>query len=483
MKKTLFFAIAALAVFASCNKEVNPIKQVKPIVFAAGIDVPADLDNKVSLNATTGKVNWVAGDEVTISNGTNSGVYKADSTGRVTTFTYKSGTQFTEAGTYTATYGTAPVPGVDQINEDAFTAPAGENVFGTNGKLNPNAILTPRVYMEAPEVTTTSASESPYFIFEVKCGILQLSLQSNETGKSVRRICVSDGTNYYRLICKSHIYGPREFLPIIGDKANDSFYFVLPAGSYTKYIIRDSLGKEVVKTAKAGKEGTVIVNNQINKVVFDNLEFSEPLYAIDSENNVTSKRVADRFWSTVNCGSKVTSNKGLLYQWGRKYGQACSGSVTTKTITSLITLTDGNADSLKSKFFNVTSGDTWCIGAGVGEDKGWPTEYDPCPFGWKIPTEDDLTALMNVGSQWTSIESQNGRRFPATGEEYIFIPAVGYRDRTSGSIGSAGSYGYLWCSSPNSNTSKALTLKTMDTEVDFATVSRANGFSIRCVQD
>ncbi|MDR2228307.1 MAG: fibrobacter succinogenes major paralogous domain-containing protein [Flavobacteriaceae bacterium] len=112
------------------------------------------------------------------------------------------------------------------------------------------------------------------------------------------------------------------------------------------------------------------------------------------------------------------------------------------------------------------------------------TATDPCPTGFRVPTQAQWQAVINnnvktsVGSTWTNSPTNYG-----TAVKYgnlLFLPTTGYRDPSSGSLDSRGYEGYYWSStgviSPNSyllyvgNTSGAL-----------VTGNRTYGISVRCI--
>lgn len=101
MKKILFAAIALCSVL-SCTKEGLEVgNEAKPIVFTA------EIAGEKTTVTNDGKVNWVIGDEVTISDDESTGIYAVSEVDahRFATLEYKSGTKFTKAGIYTANYG------------------------------------------------------------------------------------------------------------------------------------------------------------------------------------------------------------------------------------------------------------------------------------------------------------------------------------------------------------------------------------------
>jgi uncharacterized protein (TIGR02145 family) len=111
------------------------------------------------------------------------------------------------------------------------------------------------------------------------------------------------------------------------------------------------------------------------------------------------------------------------------------------------------------------------------------TANDPCPTGWRVPTQPELASLG--GGAWESNwngTSVNGRVFGST-SPFLFLPAVGYRNYSSGALYYQGSRGYYW-SSTQSNATLAYSLlfysSSVNASYDF---NKASGFSIRCVAE
>lgn len=466
MKKVLFFAaIAALTVMASCQKEGRPDQgKADPIVFSA--DIAESSNTKVSVDLTNGKVSWVAGDEITISDGTNTGVYTANSTGSSTTFTYSSGTQFTAAGNYSATYGTVPTVGVDQIYDE------------TPGKM---------IHMSAPAVSATSATGAN-FTFTADCGLLKLNLTAS--GKSVKRIYVSNGTNTYQLLCET-----AQDIATAKD-----FYIALPVGTYTKYVIQDEEGYEAVKTAKAGK-GTAIANNQINKVAFSNMTFNAPIYP---ESGTSAVKMAGIWWAPENCGystSVTNGTKGKIYQWGRSVGSYWGSNTQAKTAEGKDTRTDNPADGTFYLIGTFTDPWDWR----ENQLSSWPmksgdTGYiagkvdNPCPIGWRVPTIDEIGALCYTDynpseKTWNTRRSgnvlTNGWQFTQEGGSSLSFVHSGSRAGVNGNWSQENIAGTYFTSTTSGKYVYALVVATSNANrawIDRESV-RANGFSVRCVLD
>jgi len=218
--------------------------------------------------------------------------------------------------------------------------------------------------------------------------------------------------------------------------------------------------------------------------------------------NMNAFPVTTIVWAPVNCGYDATDYPyGLLYQWGRKYGQGykddnyqdadypekVGGSQTLVKLenTSRLT-THPDGDSYNGKFY--WNQGNWYKGSDTGApavDELWgasKTAYDPCPEGWRVPTITELTAL-NRTMTWTTSGGPSGNQTGylfGTSPNQVFLPAAGYRGY-DGSANFRGSYGHYWSSSVNDN--RAWYLYFDELEASMYSACRASGFSVRCVQE
>ncbi|MDR3236422.1 MAG: Ig-like domain-containing protein [Prevotellaceae bacterium] len=133
-------------------------------------------------------------------------------------------------------------------------------------------------------------------------------------------------------------------------------------------------------------------------------------------------------WATRNVGAPDIfaanpQDPGMLYQWGSNVGWSA---------TEPLTATDGN--------------NTWRDLSETGD--AWTAAQNPCPDGWRLPTREEITALVDAGSSWTTVNGINGRLF-GSGDNTIFLPAAGYRWYLSanpkGNLSGANEYSLYWC--------------------------------------
>ena len=158
-------------------------------------------------------------------------------------------------------------------------------------------------------------------------------------------------------------------------------------------------------------------------------------------------------WATRNVDAPGTfaanpESAGQFFQWNRRQGWSATGNV---------------------------SG--W--NAAVPTSTSWIRTNDPCPQGWRVPTEDELRALMNADSTWTTRNGVNGRLF-GTVPNQIFLPATGDRHGDAGSLQHVGEWGHYWSSTQYGN-EHAWNLHFSSGFVLMFSNRRVHGFSVRCV--
>jgi uncharacterized protein (TIGR02145 family) len=169
-------------------------------------------------------------------------------------------------------------------------------------------------------------------------------------------------------------------------------------------------------------------------------------------------------WATRNVDAPGTfaatpEDAGMFYQWNRKVGWSAT-------------------DPLE----NSAGGTTWDSSTPSGTE--WEPANDPCPAGWRVPTNEELEKLRDtkaVVSEWITQNEVTGARFSDknTGKN-IFLPASGAR--TNGSLVNKGSHSHFW-SSTQYNSSHAYRLDCYGSSVDGGYYFRNFGFPVRCVQE
>ena len=210
MKKSLFFAIAALVVFASCqekliNVENSGKKSTTDYSVIYATIVQPDTKAAIEIGSTLAKINWDEGDQITVTDASaNEAVYQVVSgQGGSTSAEFEKISGADLSGTeFTATYGTAPSSSVVQTYSSTGTIP---------------------IYM-----TASGDSGLDNLKFTAQCGVVKINLMNSTS--NISKIVISDAANDYTLKCTT---------PVSITTATD-FFIVLPAGTYTKVAIVDS---------------------------------------------------------------------------------------------------------------------------------------------------------------------------------------------------------------------------------------------------
>ena len=165
------------------------------------------------------------------------------------------------------------------------------------------------------------------------------------------------------------------------------------------------------------------------------------------------------YWAETNVDSFGTfaanpQDAGMLYQWSRPNAWASTGTVSGWDAT----LPTGTA---------------------------WVSGNDPCPVGWRIPTDVELQSLYTTSSIWVvdwNSTGVSGRLFGIAPNQ-IFLPAVGQRIGATGTLDYASMNGYYWSNTWYSTTSAwSLAFSSGSTWVTSGYGSNY-GFSIRCVAE
>ena len=196
-------------------------------------------------------------------------------------------------------------------------------------------------------------------------------------------------------------------------------------------------GDLTAQTTGTGK--TITWNNYA-----DNVRYGKFYFKIDVPDCVM---IADACWAMSNVGAPGTfvdnsEDKGMLYQWNRKIGWSATNPRTSSP-----------------------AGQSW--NSVSSSDSVWEAANDPCPDGFRVPTDTEIQNLISAGSIWDS--SRNGFIF-GSGTNTIFMPAAGYRD-FNGTLSVAGIFAY-W-----SNTLMFLS------NLQSPAITLSHALSVRCVKE
>jgi len=114
----------------------------------------------------------------------------------------------------------------------------------------------------------------------------------------------------------------------------------------------------------------------------------------------------------------------------------------------------------------------------------WTRNNDPCPSGWRIPTDLELKKLIDSGRVWTTRNGVEGSLF-GTAPNQIFLPIAGWRDINSSMLLEENSGNY-WSSTVFDSTIKnpdPYTLFFNSISPHLGGGARQVGMSVRCVSD
>ena len=197
---------------------------------------------------------------------------------------------------------------------------------------------------------------------------------------------------------------------------------------------------------------------------------------------------------------------GLLYQWGRKDpflgSSSISGSTEAKSTKSWpspvsasaikgtvdyatenpMTFITGTGSSNYDWHYSSRNNDLW---------KSSKTIYDPCPGGWRVPDGGDngvwskACGSSSYFSDYPYDSSDEGMNF--SGEfgsaSIIWYPASGFRDSNGGLLVNFGFGGNYWSVTPGSNNAYNLLYYSSGSVYPSSRDCRADGQSVRCLQE
>lgn len=193
--------------------------------------------------------------------------------------------------------------------------------------------------------------------------------------------------------------------------------------------------------------------------------------------------------ATATDGAKT---RGLYYQFGRKDPFVGSTEIydingTSKSTGATIAtgkVTFAKAVQTPATFYTYGSGNNDWASPNNYTSKNWndisesdgKTFFDPCPEGWRLPTKAEYSNFSTTTFTWDATNS--GRTYNGN-----WFPAAGYRSSDDGSMYGVGSNGHCWSASPYSENYGYNLYFYSGGVYPASYYARANGFSVRCVQE
>ncbi len=196
---------------------------------------------------------------------------------------------------------------------------------------------------------------------------------------------------------------------------------------------------------------------------------------VDVTNPTTGKIWMDRNLgaSQVATSSTDAASYGDLYQWGRRAdGHQCRTSVTTATLSSVDQPANGNFILAPSAPYD------WRSPQNVNLWQGVNGVNNPCPSGYRIPTE---TELNNERLSWVQAPISSTNTSAGAFASPLKLPVSGYRDYSNGALFDIGTDGSYWSSTVSSTGSRHLDF--WSTSANMPANNRAFGLAVRCIKD
>jgi len=375
-------------------------------------------------------------------------------------------------------------------------------------------------FASAPSIDST-------FQFRSMMSVLKLQLTGSE-GDSVSRINVYSSTGYLCGVFEvglddgavNKVLKGKHSVELVCDEPVGlssevtCFYIALPSVTYDDLtVLVETTDHKLIKKS-IGSSSRTFTANMIKKmkplelkhewdVSYDYKECSYDKVG-DTTNYGPGHFLGGIYWAPVNCGIGTDYEHpiGLLYQWGRKYGQAVrteSGDLLTLTA-SPISFEDGQKKENNEIFGKeriayfggqVPDNNAWWSDSSLAVDvanvwNGYDAPYNPCPDGWRLPIEEDFTNLNNCDFAIVSgpEDEDNGILFSGR----LLLPFAGVRNKTTGGLSCFGEEAQMWTSSGYDDINGRATAFANTGFADYGIVTSAVtdcavGRAVRCVHD
>ena len=200
-----------------------------------------------------------------------------------------------------------------------------------------------------------------------------------------------------------------------------------------------------------------------------------PTVIVDVVNPTTGRTWMDRNLgaSQVATSSTDSSAYGDYYQWGRRSdGHQCLTSPNTATLSSVDQPTHGNfitTSSLPHNWRSPKNDNLWQGVSGIN---------NPCPSGYRLPTE---TELNNERLSWVQAPISSTNNSAGAFASPLKLPLSGYRGKNCCGFSQVGIGGYYWSSTVVSDRINHLAWNS--STALMSTRDRAVGYPLRCIKN
>lgn len=203
--------------------------------------------------------------------------------------------------------------------------------------------------------------------------------------------------------------------------------------------------------------------------------------------NLGANTALDSFTYAVGNADGSGGTLGYLYQWGRQTdGHELRNSVTRS---------GPLAAPVANRFItNVVSPNDWLTtqsntlwGDGTAGTNPAKATNDPCPTGFKVPSQTQWGGLFRGGATSGAPGTATINTWTWTGNGYtigsnLYLPAAGYRDVTNATVSNTGTLGFYWSSNVNAANARSIYFDSSIVNPGANNI-RGNGYSIRCISE